>query len=240
MKVEGTDFAVVFVTDYPRAVEFYGATLGLGDVRDYGKIPGGEFETGNLTLTVLDAAAVGREFEPSGSPIALRVDDVEAARAELEGAGRRVPRRDDGLRRLPAGAVQGPGRQRPDPAPPLRAALSRRPIPRGSRRRRRRPGPPSRGPGGRGAARVRSASRLASTSPSSASSFASRLVQRLHPGGGDDDDVAAAVARVALPFDVAVLVELVEQQHAVVRVDHQRRARAPAAGSPRCWRGVRA
>ena len=87
MKGEGTDFAVVFVTDYPRAVEFYGTTLGLGDVLDYGKIPGGEFETGNLTLTVLDAAAVGREFEPSGSPIALRVDDVEAARAELEGAG---------------------------------------------------------------------------------------------------------------------------------------------------------
>jgi predicted enzyme related to lactoylglutathione lyase len=87
MKVEGVDFAVVFVTDFPRAVEFYGTTLGLGDLRDYGKIPGGEFETGNLTLTVLDAAAVGREFEPSGSPIALRVDDVEAARAELEGAG---------------------------------------------------------------------------------------------------------------------------------------------------------
>ena len=87
MKVEGTDFAVVFVTDYPRAVEFYGSTLGLGDVRDYGKIPGGEFETGNLTLTVLDAAAVGREFAPSGHPIAFRVDDVEAARAELEASG---------------------------------------------------------------------------------------------------------------------------------------------------------
>jgi predicted enzyme related to lactoylglutathione lyase len=87
MKVEGTDFAVVFVTDFPRAVEFYGETLGLGELRDYGKIPGGEFETGNLTLTVLDAAAVGREFSPSGHPLALRVDDVEAARAELEGQG---------------------------------------------------------------------------------------------------------------------------------------------------------
>jgi predicted enzyme related to lactoylglutathione lyase len=87
MKIEGTDFAVVFVTDFPRAVEFYGETLGLGELRDYGKIPGGEFETGNLTLTVLDAAAVGREFEPSGHPLAFRVDDVEAARAELEGQG---------------------------------------------------------------------------------------------------------------------------------------------------------
>ena len=87
MKIEGTDFAVVFVTDFPRAVEFYGETLGFGELRDYGKIPGGEFETGNLTLTILDAAAVGREFEPSGHPLAFRVDDVETSRAELEAAG---------------------------------------------------------------------------------------------------------------------------------------------------------
>lgn len=87
MKVEGTDFAVVFVTDYPRAVEFYGGTLGLEQSQEYGRIPGGEFETGNLTLQILDSAAVGREFAPSGSPIAFRVEDVAAARAELEGAG---------------------------------------------------------------------------------------------------------------------------------------------------------
>ena len=87
MKVEGADFAAVFVTDYPRAVEFYGGTLGLEQSQEYGRIPGGEFETGNLTLQILDSAAVGREFAPNGSPIALRVDDVEAARAELEGQG---------------------------------------------------------------------------------------------------------------------------------------------------------
>jgi predicted enzyme related to lactoylglutathione lyase len=87
MKIEGTDFAVVFVTDFPRAVQFYGETLGLGELRDYGKIPGGEFETGNLTLTILDAAAVGRDFEASGHPLAFRVDDVEAARRELEADG---------------------------------------------------------------------------------------------------------------------------------------------------------
>ena len=87
MRVEGTDFAVVFVTDYPRAVEFYGGTLGLEHSQDYGRIPGGEFETGTLTLQVLDAASVGREFAPSGSPIALRVADVAAAREELEAEG---------------------------------------------------------------------------------------------------------------------------------------------------------
>ena len=85
--ITGVDFATVFVRDYPAAVEFYGKTLGLEHSADYGKIPGGEFETGNLTLQVMDAAAIGREFQPSGHPIAFHVEDVEAARAELESKG---------------------------------------------------------------------------------------------------------------------------------------------------------
>lgn len=85
--ITGVDFATVFVTDYPAAVEFYGRTLGLEHSVDYGKIPAGEFETGNLTLQVLDAASVGREFQASGHPIAFHVEDVEATRAELESKG---------------------------------------------------------------------------------------------------------------------------------------------------------
>jgi predicted enzyme related to lactoylglutathione lyase len=85
--ITGADFATVFVEDYPAAAEFYGETLGLEQSVDYGKIPGGEFETGNLTLQVVDDAAVGREFQPSTHPIALHVEDVEAARAELEAQG---------------------------------------------------------------------------------------------------------------------------------------------------------
>lgn len=87
MKVEGVDFVTVFVDDYPAAARFYGEVLGLERAAEYGKTPGGEFETGSLTLQVMDAAAIGRRFEPSSSPIALHVDDVEAARAELEGKG---------------------------------------------------------------------------------------------------------------------------------------------------------
>jgi predicted enzyme related to lactoylglutathione lyase len=87
MQVEAADFAAIFVTDFLRARDFYGGTLGLEQSQDYKRIPGGEFETGNLTLQILDSAAVGREFSPSGSPIALRVEDVAAARAELEAAG---------------------------------------------------------------------------------------------------------------------------------------------------------
>ncbi|MDX6610050.1 MAG: hypothetical protein QOF85_1975 [Solirubrobacterales bacterium] len=85
--ITGVDFATVFVKDYPAAVEFYAQTLGLEHSVDYGKIPGGEFETGNLTLQVLDAAAVGQEFRPSGHPLAFHVDDVEATRNELEAKG---------------------------------------------------------------------------------------------------------------------------------------------------------
>jgi len=85
--ITGVDFATVFVKDYPAAVEFYGQTLGLEHSVDYGKIPAGEFETGSLTLQVMDAASIGREFQPSGHPIAFHVEDVEAARAELESKG---------------------------------------------------------------------------------------------------------------------------------------------------------
>ena len=85
--VTGVDFVTVFVRDYPVAVEFYSGTLGLEQSVDYGKVPGGEFETGNLTLQVMDAAAIGRDFEPRTHPLALHVEDVEATRAELEEKG---------------------------------------------------------------------------------------------------------------------------------------------------------
>ncbi len=87
VNVTGVDFAIVFVTDYPAAIEFYSGLLGMEHSVDYGKIPAGEVETGSLTLQIADAASVGQDFRPSGHPIALHVDDVEAARAELEAKG---------------------------------------------------------------------------------------------------------------------------------------------------------
>ncbi len=85
--VSGVDFLTVLVVDFAAADEFYGTTLGLQCSSRYGRVPGAEFETGNLTLQVIDAAAIGREFLPSTHPIALHVDDVEAARAALESSG---------------------------------------------------------------------------------------------------------------------------------------------------------
>jgi catechol 2,3-dioxygenase-like lactoylglutathione lyase family enzyme len=85
--VTGVDFVTVFVKDFPAASEFYGTLLGLPCSAKYGKVPGAEFETGSLTLQVMDAAAIGRDFVPSTHPIALHVDDVAAARTELEARG---------------------------------------------------------------------------------------------------------------------------------------------------------
>jgi len=85
--VTGVDFVTVFVKDFPAATEFYGTTLGLPCSARYEHIPGAEYETDNLTLQLVDAASIGREFEPSSHPIALHVDDVAAARAQLESQG---------------------------------------------------------------------------------------------------------------------------------------------------------
>jgi predicted enzyme related to lactoylglutathione lyase len=85
--VSGVDFVTVFVSDFDAAEKFYGSVLGLPCSSRYGKIPGAEFETGNLTLQVIQADAVGQEFQPAKHPIALHVDDVEVARAELESQG---------------------------------------------------------------------------------------------------------------------------------------------------------
>lgn len=87
VKVTGVDFVVVGTTDFDRAEKFYGDTLGLERSKRWGNMPAREFETGNLTLAVMQMDAFGQEFKPSNQPIALRVDDVGAARERLEAEG---------------------------------------------------------------------------------------------------------------------------------------------------------
>jgi predicted enzyme related to lactoylglutathione lyase len=80
--VERTDYLSVGTRDLDRARHFYGETLGLtANPRASEGFP--EFETGNLTLTLLHSD----EVVPRANAIALRVPDVEAARATLESAG---------------------------------------------------------------------------------------------------------------------------------------------------------
>ena len=87
MNITGVDFAYVPTTDIERAVDFYGNVLGLPESARYGQMPGVEFETGSLTLAVIQSEAFGQKFERNANGIALRVDDVPKARKELEAKG---------------------------------------------------------------------------------------------------------------------------------------------------------
>jgi len=85
--ISGTDFITVATRDYERAAGFYGETLGLEFSKQWGSMPAGEFETGNLTIALMQSDAFGIEFRPNNHPIEFHVDDFEAAKAELESRG---------------------------------------------------------------------------------------------------------------------------------------------------------
>jgi predicted enzyme related to lactoylglutathione lyase len=85
--VTGVDFVVVPTRDFDTSVAFYGTLLGLPCTARYGQMPGAEFETGTVTLAVMATEAFGMGFSPNRNPIALQVDDYEAARTELESRG---------------------------------------------------------------------------------------------------------------------------------------------------------
>jgi catechol 2,3-dioxygenase-like lactoylglutathione lyase family enzyme len=85
--VERVDFVSVPVTDRERSKRFYGDALGLPLVSGDDAWP--EFQLGdNVSLYLMDPTNIGNSFEgPHSSPVALRVPDVERARAALEAKG---------------------------------------------------------------------------------------------------------------------------------------------------------
>lgn len=85
--ISGTDFITVSTQDYERAARFYGETLGLEFSKGWGSMPAGEFETGNLTIAVMQSDAFGIDFRANNHPIEFHVDDFEMAKAELEARG---------------------------------------------------------------------------------------------------------------------------------------------------------
>jgi predicted enzyme related to lactoylglutathione lyase len=87
MNISGVDFICVPTQDFERAEAFYGDVLGLERSKRWGDMPAREFETGSLTIAVMQSDAFGQEFAPHSLPIALHVDDVQAAREELEAKG---------------------------------------------------------------------------------------------------------------------------------------------------------
>jgi predicted enzyme related to lactoylglutathione lyase len=85
--VTGVDFVTVPAQDIEASRHFYGTVLGLPPVKQWGEMPAHEFQAGNLTIAVMDPTAFGQEFRAHGLPIALQVDDVQAAREDLEAQG---------------------------------------------------------------------------------------------------------------------------------------------------------
>jgi predicted enzyme related to lactoylglutathione lyase len=85
--IGGVDFVGLPTRDLPAAAGFYGETLGLRrsvymPERNYA-----EFETGNLTLSLYHAEAMGLGHHPNRNAVAMHVEDVAQARRELEGKG---------------------------------------------------------------------------------------------------------------------------------------------------------
>ena len=85
--VTGTDFLIIGSTDIDRSVKFYDEVLELERGKQWGKLPAHEFETGNLTIAVVQMDALGQEFKRNANPLEFRVDDFEAAKSELESRG---------------------------------------------------------------------------------------------------------------------------------------------------------
>jgi predicted enzyme related to lactoylglutathione lyase len=89
--ITGVDFVSVPTSDLAAAMDFYASVLGLPRSSVWqraGQEPvGAEFETGTLTLALLSCERLGIPFQPHRVPVALHVEDVEAARAELESRG---------------------------------------------------------------------------------------------------------------------------------------------------------
>jgi catechol 2,3-dioxygenase-like lactoylglutathione lyase family enzyme len=85
MEVERVDFVSVLTQDIQRAKQFYGEVLGL-ELETEGESDM-EFRCGQVTLDVFDPTSIGQPFAVSPAGLALRVADVDAARAELEAKG---------------------------------------------------------------------------------------------------------------------------------------------------------
>ncbi len=89
--VHGVDFVSIPVTDLEASERFYREVLGMRPSKRWQRpgqeAMGAEFEPGTVTLGLIDCAKIGIEFQPMKVPIALHVDDFEAAKAALEERG---------------------------------------------------------------------------------------------------------------------------------------------------------
>jgi predicted enzyme related to lactoylglutathione lyase len=85
--IRGVDFVALPTHDITKSAEFFGETLGLRCSVHIPERHYAEFETGNLTISLIDAERMGLEHHPERNAIALHVEDVHAARRVLESRG---------------------------------------------------------------------------------------------------------------------------------------------------------
>jgi catechol 2,3-dioxygenase-like lactoylglutathione lyase family enzyme len=89
--VTGVDFVSIPSNDLEAAREFYETVLGLEASsvwqRPGTEAVGAEFETGTVTLALLNCPGLGIPFSANAVPVALQVGDVAQARADLEAKG---------------------------------------------------------------------------------------------------------------------------------------------------------
>jgi catechol 2,3-dioxygenase-like lactoylglutathione lyase family enzyme len=89
--VTGVDYVGLPTRDLDAAREWYENVLGL-EASSVWQRPGhdavgAEFETGAVTVALIASELLGIPFQANKVPLALHVDDVEAARAELTSRG---------------------------------------------------------------------------------------------------------------------------------------------------------
>jgi predicted enzyme related to lactoylglutathione lyase len=85
--LNGVDFIAFPTKDAEAAKKFYGETLGLPFGKQWGGMPAYEFETGAVTIALMQVDAFNIEFSPNRTPLEFHVDDFDAAKAELESRG---------------------------------------------------------------------------------------------------------------------------------------------------------
>jgi len=81
--ITGVDFVSIPTQDLERAAEFYGGTLGLHRSVYMPERNFAEFETGTVTLSVVNPEKMGiGDFKPNANHLSLHVEDVAEARLQ--------------------------------------------------------------------------------------------------------------------------------------------------------------
>jgi catechol 2,3-dioxygenase-like lactoylglutathione lyase family enzyme len=89
--VTGVDYVGIPSNDLEKARDFYENVLGLEPSSVWQRpgedAVGAEFETGTVTIALINCPGLNIPFQANPAPLALHVEDVAAARAELESRG---------------------------------------------------------------------------------------------------------------------------------------------------------